>query len=328
LGRPAHRARRDPAPRRQSTGLGTASSTIKEGVSRATDEATRQGAAALDSLKGGAQALGSQAKDRAGEYVEGGISAVTQSLEDFATAIRAASDELSQKDQTMAAQIVRQAAGGLESLSRSVSGTSIDDIISSVRRFGRNNPAAFMGGAVLAGLALGRFARASGRNDRDDWRQDDWRQGGSGQESYSGQGGYSGEGGYSGQGGYSGEGGYSGQGGYGSQGGSSGQGGYQDRQGSQYGGRENWSDRAGGSEGITPRPYSGTSSTESDFGSSSTGSGVGGAPSQSQGYAGGGMGAGSTSTSGPSSETDESVTSSSTSTGGLGSSSISTGGNS
>jgi hypothetical protein len=38
-------------------------------------------------------------------------------------------------------------------------------MIDSVRRFGRNNPAAFIGGAVLAGLALGRFARASGRHD-------------------------------------------------------------------------------------------------------------------------------------------------------------------
>jgi hypothetical protein len=30
-----------------------------------------------------------------------------------------------------------------------------------VRDFGRRNPAAFIGGAVLVGLALGRFARAS-----------------------------------------------------------------------------------------------------------------------------------------------------------------------
>ena len=76
--------------------------------------------------------------------------------------MKRAGEDLSERDHTMAAQVVRQAANGLESLSRSVNGATFEDMVDSVRNFGRSNPAAFIGGAVLAGLALGRFARASG----------------------------------------------------------------------------------------------------------------------------------------------------------------------
>jgi len=149
---------------------GSATSVLRDGVSRVKDEA-------VDTLKQGAQALSEQARERVEGYTEGGKEVVRQHLDDFASAVRRASDELSEHDQTLASQFVRQAAGGLESLSRSVDNTSFGDLVDSVRRFGRRNPAAFIGGAVLAGLALGRFARASSRQT--DWEDDgeDWRSG-------------------------------------------------------------------------------------------------------------------------------------------------------
>jgi hypothetical protein len=127
-------------------------------------------------VKEGARSLGEEAKDRASRYVEGGKETVTEHLDAFAQAIKRASDELSEKDQTMAAQLVRQAAGGLENMSRSISGASFQDMVESVRSFGRRNPVALLGGAMLAGLALGRFARASSRHGEEDWRRgrSDW----------------------------------------------------------------------------------------------------------------------------------------------------------
>jgi hypothetical protein len=139
------------------------SSTLRDEAARLKDEAARQGSAAYDSLKEGARSLSAEARDRASRYADAQKEAVSGSLEDFARAIRRASEELSERDQTMASQLVRQAAGGLESMSRSISGASLEDMIDSVRRFGRQHPVAFIGGAVLAGLALGRFARASSR---------------------------------------------------------------------------------------------------------------------------------------------------------------------
>lgn len=163
------------------TSVASVASSVRDEAARLKDEAARQGAAAYDSLKQGARSLGGEARERATRYAAEQKDAVSSHLDDFAHAIRQASDDLNQRDQTMAAQFVRQAAGGLESLSRSVSGASFEDMIDSVRRFGRNNPAAFIGGAVLAGLALGRFARASGHRDDDyDYNADygdggDWR---------------------------------------------------------------------------------------------------------------------------------------------------------
>jgi len=135
------------------------------------DAVGRQGAAAVETLKQSAQSLGEQARDSVATYAEGGRDAITEHLDTFAEAVRKASDELSQHDQTLAWQVVRQAAGGLESLSRSIHGVTFSDLLDSVRAFGRRNPAAFIGGAVLAGFAVGRFARASGQSiyDTDDW---------------------------------------------------------------------------------------------------------------------------------------------------------------
>jgi len=83
-------------------------------------------------------------------------------LDAFADAVRKAADELGEQDKSAAAQFVREAAGGLESLSSSLREKSVGDLVDNVSRFGRTNPTAFLGGALLAGVALGRFAQASG----------------------------------------------------------------------------------------------------------------------------------------------------------------------
>jgi len=159
---------------------------LQETAARLKDEAVRQGSAALRQVKEGVQSVAEgakeqasqyaeQAKEQASRYAEDQKEAITQHLDDFAKAVREASETLSRNDQTMASQVVRQAASGLESLSRSISGANLQDVVNSVRDFGRANPIAFIGGFMLAGLALGRFARASGSthprgNEEADWR--------------------------------------------------------------------------------------------------------------------------------------------------------------
>jgi len=153
-----------------ASGVGDA---VRNSASALKGEATRQGAAAVDALKDGAHALGEQARERVAGYAEGQRDVITGHLDTFAEAIRKASDDLSQHDQTLASQVVRQAAGGLESLSRSIHGASFGDVVDSVRAFGRRNPAAFIGGAVLVGFAVGRFARSKGQLNEgmdDDWQ--------------------------------------------------------------------------------------------------------------------------------------------------------------
>ena len=122
-------------------------------------------------LKAEAQSFASVAQDRVRAEAQKGTQAGAKTLGDFANAVRRAGDELATSDQSPASRLVQQAADGLESLSRNLADKEPGDLLNAVRDFGRRNPAAFIGGAVLVGLALGRFARASetsGITDRSD----------------------------------------------------------------------------------------------------------------------------------------------------------------
>ncbi|HEY9058724.1 MAG TPA: hypothetical protein VIN77_16380 [Aurantimonas sp.] len=132
----------------------------------ARDEATKTGQRIRDEASG----LAEKAKERAGESADQGKEAVAGSMEDFAAAVRKASDELGDRDQSMAANVVREVASGLEDASRSLHGRSVQDLTRSVAGFARRQPTAFLVGAALAGVALGRFARASSEHEHYDDR--------------------------------------------------------------------------------------------------------------------------------------------------------------
>jgi hypothetical protein len=117
--------------------------------------------AAYDRAREDVRAIGETAKESIADYAEVQKSHVSEGLQQFAAAVQRASEELRENDQTMAGQVVREAADGLSQLSKSIGGSTAPELLDSVRRFGRDNPAAFIGGAVLAGLALGRFMRSS-----------------------------------------------------------------------------------------------------------------------------------------------------------------------
>ena len=108
-----------------------------------------------------AMSAAEHARSAASDKIEEQKKAASKSIDSFAQAIRRASDELKDQDQTAAAQLIQQAAGSLESLSRTLSNQSLGDMISTVRDFGRRNPVALAGGAALLGLALGRVARTA-----------------------------------------------------------------------------------------------------------------------------------------------------------------------
>ena len=292
----------------------------REGSGGLSEQIRQQGSAGLNQIKGGARSLADRAREQVAGYADSQKGMITQQIDTIAQAIRQAGEELGAGQQTQASRLVDQAAGGLESLSQAIQDADIDDVLDSVRRFGRSNPTLFIGGAVLAGMALARFARASSRSQ------------------YQSQGGGQWQGGQSWQGGA----------------GSAGQyGGRPDAQrqfqgtggGSPYGGSGSGaagSFRTGGAAAYGPSGSTGGgglgTAAAAAGGLGSGGSGAGsstaggrGAPSSAQGYAGGGMGTdpiqsstGSGQTSAPSSSTDPSVRGSSTS-GGMPSAAISTG---
>lgn len=136
---------------RGSTGLRADASEVRA-------ETSKTLAGMSDVVKDEAKELGSQAQRIAGERAEQAKDAAASHLDVFADALRAASDELGKNQSGPAAEMVSNAASGLEGLTRSLHGQSTGQMVETVRRFGRENPVAFLAGSVLAGLALGRFA--------------------------------------------------------------------------------------------------------------------------------------------------------------------------
>jgi len=116
---------------------------------------------AKSAMSKGASGVVSGVQNMARETIESGKSATTESIRDFTAAVRKASEELGQRDQSMAADLVRRAASGLEQTAEAIEGTSLDDLARSITSFARRQPTAFLIGATLTGIALGRFARAS-----------------------------------------------------------------------------------------------------------------------------------------------------------------------
>jgi len=157
--------------------------TVEGAARNEADSVRAQAGKAGETVKQEASNLASSAKQKAFEGVEQGKSAAASSLSDFTAAIRKASDELGERDQSMAAGLARQAASGLEQAADALNGQSVQDITRSVADFARRQPTAFLVGAALAGVALGRFVRASSDHagplgpdhSRSDRTNDDWR---------------------------------------------------------------------------------------------------------------------------------------------------------
>lgn len=147
----------------QTTGTGGTGG-IKDAAHREASSVKAEFGNAADTVRQGVAGLGDTAREKAYEGVEKGKSQITSSIGDFAAAVRKASDELGQRDQSMAAGLVREVANGLEQATGAIHGRSVQDLSRSVAAFARRQPTTFLIGAALAGVALGRFARASGEH--------------------------------------------------------------------------------------------------------------------------------------------------------------------
>jgi len=117
--------------------------------------------AAAGAVKQEVATFAASVQDRAAEKVADRKDTASETLGAFANAIRHAGDELAQQDQSLAGRMVKQAADGLEQVSRTISDKRPEELLGAVREFGRRNPTAFIAGSVLLGVALGRFARSS-----------------------------------------------------------------------------------------------------------------------------------------------------------------------
>lgn len=133
----------------------------QERLQREAESAEEKLHEASDAVRDQAERAAEEARRAASAYADEGKRYAADNIEDFATALHKAGDELGDREQSVAARFVNEAADSLSHVAHSIESTSVDDMMDQMNRFARRNPGALVLGAVLAGVALGRFAKAS-----------------------------------------------------------------------------------------------------------------------------------------------------------------------
>jgi hypothetical protein len=120
----------------------------------------RQAASVAEDARTALDAASLTVKERARRVAEQQKKAGADQIGGVARAVHGAAREIEQ-ELPQAAGFVHDAAAKLEGAAASLRERSIDDLVRSLNNFARNQPAAFFGGAVLAGFALSRFLKSS-----------------------------------------------------------------------------------------------------------------------------------------------------------------------
>ena len=122
---------------------------LRQQADAVAERASAAAGSAAEEVKERARSLAEQQKEAGAEQITG-----------VARAVRGAAGEL-ESQLPRAAEYINDAAARLEGAAASLRNRSAEDLLGDVERFARNQPAAFFGGAVLAGLALSRFLKSS-----------------------------------------------------------------------------------------------------------------------------------------------------------------------
>ena len=143
---------------------------VKDTARQVGDAAQRVGAAAeekIGSMMDAAQEslVGAikPARDRVQSFAQRQKSLGAQQIDSVARAAQRVAQEV-EDEMPGVARSVRSAAGRLDAASSSLRDQSVEELLQNVGDLARKRPAAFFGGAVLAGFALSRFLKASAAN--------------------------------------------------------------------------------------------------------------------------------------------------------------------
>ncbi|WP_292093193.1 hypothetical protein [Mesorhizobium sp.] len=146
---------------REPADFAKAKTEVSDRVKKETQSAGEALHDARDEVARRAVDYASEAQEVLSERAEETQRDIGSSLAAFGGALRAASDHLANSDQSSASNFMRDAAGGLERLSSSLKQKPFGEVLGEIQNFGRQNPGTLIAGSVLAGLALGRFIKAS-----------------------------------------------------------------------------------------------------------------------------------------------------------------------
>ncbi len=139
----------------QAPASGGAGSKLDSTMSTLRDEATQSG----NEAKGAAASIAEQARSRLTEIVDQQKVAGADRIAGVAKAAQSAAGDLDRTNPQMA-RLVRTAAENVDRLADDVRSRDLGDILATLSQFGREQPVAFFGGAVVAGFILARFLKS------------------------------------------------------------------------------------------------------------------------------------------------------------------------
>jgi|SRR5829696_6879055 len=145
--------------RTQNTRSDDASSTAQQVGEQAREKTQELGGQASEQ----AQRLSSQANTKLREQIDQRSTEAGERVSSTASDIRAVGEQLQSQGKETPARFANQAAERAERMSSYLKEADSDRILGDVEEFGRRQPWAVLGGAVLAGFAAARFLKASSR---------------------------------------------------------------------------------------------------------------------------------------------------------------------
>lgn len=134
----------------------TAVDKAQEVAHEAQKKVSETASAAKEQVTRTATRVGEQAKNT----VDARMSDVAHELGSVADAVRQTSNEVGDRNQTIA-RYGEKFAEQIEGVSSYLDERSLDDVLGDVQDFARRQPAVFLGGAFMLGVMVGRFLRSS-----------------------------------------------------------------------------------------------------------------------------------------------------------------------
>jgi len=145
---------------------GQAVNRLSETFDETARQAQEQAARTAQRLREQGQTILGQQKDR-----------VAEEISHFGAAAHDAADRLDQENDHNVAHYVHAVADQLDRLAGYLRENNINRFMDDAGRAARRSPELFFGGMFLAGMALARFFKASGkprRREMESWRDDEW----------------------------------------------------------------------------------------------------------------------------------------------------------
>lgn len=153
-----------------TTSAAAAAGATAQGAADAAKKAASEARPAADALKDQAgqaaqdakstvSALAEEARTRLSEIVDQQKTAGADQVAGVARAAKSAAGDL-RRTSPQLARLVESAAASVDHVAEDIRSHDISDVISTVSDFGRRQPVALFGGAVLAGFLLARFLKS------------------------------------------------------------------------------------------------------------------------------------------------------------------------